>query len=147
MPYGFSGVVSASTICFYSFSGFETISAAAEESKNPKKHILLASITAILKVTAFYIAVSGSLILLVPLDLINISTPFQSALKYHNYPIAEKILSLGISLTLIASLFNCFYTISPYMFSIATDGLLFPQMAYVNSKTKSPIVSIAVSFF
>ena len=141
-PYGFSGVVTASAACFYSYSGFETITTAAEESKNPRKHVPLALTISITLVTLIYIAVSGSLSLLVPLDFIDTIAPFPTALKYNKFMITGQFISIGTIIGLSASLISSLYSFPRILYAIASDGLLFSQLSYVNSKTNTPLISI-----
>ena len=144
MPHGFSEVLTASALSFYSYSGFEVISTAAEEAKNPTRDIPLALVISIVSSCILFIAVSGSLSLLVPLDAIDIVAPFPNAFKFHHYILIKKIISLLTMIGISVSLVSMIYTLNRTMYAIAEDGLLFSQLSYVNSKTKTPLVSILV---
>ena len=55
LPYGFSGVMSASASAFYAFVGFDIIAASVEESNNPSKDVPVATILTIGKFMLFYL--------------------------------------------------------------------------------------------
>ncbi|MCZ4617450.1 amino acid permease [Rhodococcus qingshengii] len=56
-PFGFSGVMSAAGIIFFSYIGLDAVSTAGEEVKNPRRNLPLAILIALVSVTAIYIAV------------------------------------------------------------------------------------------
>ena len=145
MPYGFSGVAAASASCFYSYNGFEAVTSSAEESKNQKKDIPLALTFIIVLGSILYMAASASLILMMPINSINILAPFPEALKYHNFIVIGNLIAFGTMIRMLGCLLNSFYAMTRTLYSIASDALVFTQLSYVNTKTRTPLASTAFS--
>lgn len=66
LPYGFVGVIKGSAICFFGFIGFDIITSAGEEARNPKKSIPLSICFSLFIVFLAYTGVSAVLTLMVP---------------------------------------------------------------------------------
>lgn len=142
LPYGFSGVIAGSASCFYSYSGFEVITTAAEESKNPSKHIPIALTTSLIFVTLLYVSASCALTLMVPYNQVNILAPFPAALQYHDLTWGKRMVAVGALMGLSASVLSGMFSMPRTVYAIALDGLLFKSLATVNGKTQTPINSI-----
>ena len=143
-PYGFSGAVSASASCFFSYSGFEAIATAAEESKNPSKNVPTSLTIVIIISTLLYLGASGALTLLVPYDQVSTLAPFPAALQFHNLAWARKLVATGTTIGLSASLMSSLYITPRTIYAMALDGLLFKPLAKVHKRTQTPINAVIV---
>lgn len=66
LPYGMKGVMAGAAKCFFGFVGFDSIAAAGEEAKNPKRNIPLSILITLFVVLLAYVGVSIVLTLMVP---------------------------------------------------------------------------------
>lgn len=66
MPFGVTGVMAGAAKCFFGFVGFDSIAAAGEEARNPKRNIPLSIFLTLLVVLVAYIGVSTVLTLVLP---------------------------------------------------------------------------------
>lgn len=81
MPQGFAGVGVAAAIVFFAYIGFDAVSTAAEEAKNPKRDVPIGIIGSLTVCTILYIAVATVLTGLVPVSRIDIHAPVAEALQ------------------------------------------------------------------
>ncbi|GED70898.1 hypothetical protein BRE01_46000 [Brevibacillus reuszeri] len=81
MPFGWTGIMSGAAIVFYAYTGFDSISTAAEESVNPARDVPLGLIICLGTVSALYIAVALVLTGMVPFNKINILEALPAALS------------------------------------------------------------------
>ena len=84
MPFGWDGVVQGAALVFFAFIGFDAVSTAAEEAKNPQRDLALATIGSLGFCTIVYIIVAGLLTAIVSYTTLNTDSP-----------VADAILSLG----------------------------------------------------
>ena len=66
MPYGLTGVMAGAAKCFFGFVGFDSIAAAGEEAKDPKKSVPLSIMLTLIAVLFAYVGISTVLTLMVP---------------------------------------------------------------------------------
>ena len=66
MPFGTAGVMAGAARCFFGFVGFDSIAAAGEEARQPKRSIPLSILLTLLVVLLAYVGVSTVLTLMVP---------------------------------------------------------------------------------
>lgn len=144
LPYGMSGVLAGSAACFYSYAGFEGITTAGEETKNPSRNIPLAISLAVIVVSFLYIAASGALTLMVPFFNVDVSSPFSAAIQSHGCTWGAKVVGIGALLGLSCSILGSIFSIPRTAYAMAADGLLFKPLAHVNEKTQTPILSVLI---
>lgn len=138
-PFGWSGTLQGSAACFWAFSGFEMISCAVEETRNPKRNIPAAMAIAILLVTLLYLGTAAGLTLLVPYTLIDSTAPLPSAFLYAGLTWGHYITSIGPLCGFTTTLISNTYGFVRVALAMAEDGLLFRWFATVNSWTHAPV--------
>lgn len=139
LPYGFSGVLKGAAICFYGYIGLDVISAAGEETKNPKKSIPIAIITSLVLILLAYLGLSTVLTLMVPYYAEEVNAPFPNAFKIHDWIFAQYIVTFGAALGLFASLMGAMLPLPRVLYAMAQDGILFPLFGEVHPKLQTPV--------
>ncbi|MBM7641864.1 amino acid permease [Streptococcus loxodontisalivarius] len=144
-PYGFgqiyggkTGIFAGASIMFFAFLGFESISMAVDEVKEPQKTVPRGIALSLLIVTMLYIVVTIILTGMVNYTNLNVSDAVAFALRQIGMTWAANYISLIAILTLITVCISMTYALARTVYSISKDGLLPKSLSQVTSKTQIP---------
>ena len=142
MPYGWSGVFTGASVIFFAYIGFDAVSTAAEEVKNPQKDLPRGIILSLVICTVLYIAVSAILTGMVPyLQFKTTAAPVAYALQLVGYHWGAAAVSVGAICGLTSVLLVMCLGQSRILFVMSRDGLLPRFFGHINQKTKTPVRS------
>jgi APA family basic amino acid/polyamine antiporter len=152
MPFGFDGVAVGAATVFFAYIGFDAVSTAAEEVKNPKRDMPIGIIASLAVCTVLYIVVSAILTGIVPYTELNVKNPVAFALNYINQDWVAGFISLGAITGITTVLLVMMYGQTRLFYAISRDGLLPKVFSKVNEKTKTPmvntwVIALMVAFF
>lgn len=152
MPFGFSGVASGAATIFFAYLGFDAVSTAAEEVKNPQRNMPIGIIGSLAICTVLYIVVSAIMTGVVPYNLLNVKHPVSFVLEYIHQDWVAGFVSLGAIGGITTVLLVMMYGQTRLFYAISRDGLLPKALSSVNPKTKTPVFNTwltgtAVAFF
>lgn len=152
MPYGFSGVAAGAATVFFAYIGFDAVSTAAEEVKNPQRNMPIGIIASLLICTLLYIAVSLVLTGIVPYDQLGVKNPVAFALEYIQQDWVAGFISLGAITGITTVLLVMMYGQTRLFYAISRDGLLPKVFSRVSPVRQVPFVNtwvtgLLVSFF
>ena len=133
------GVLAGASIVFFAYVGFDAVSTAAEEAKNPKKDIPIGIISALGFCTLIYILVAGLLTGIVHYSDLNVSSPVAHALGLIGFKWASALVSTGVIAGLTTVMLVLYYALTRIIFAMSRDGLLAEKFASINPKTQTPI--------
>ena len=138
-PHGFGGVGAAAAYIFFAYIGFDAVSTAAQETKNPQRDLPIGIISSLAICTVLYIGVSAVLTGLVPWQEINIEAPVARAFLDRGMPVASHIITLGALAGLTSVMLVMLLGQTRVLYSMANDGLL-PKgfFAAVHPKFRTP---------
>jgi basic amino acid/polyamine antiporter, APA family len=128
-PNGFTGIHQGAAIVFFAYIGFDAISTAAEETRNPQRNLPIGILGGLAICTLIYVIVGFVLTGMVPYtDLANSADPLAYALQTAGFTRVGWIVALGAAVSMSAVLLVFQYGQPRIFFSMARDGLL-PQWA------------------
>ncbi|MBF8969930.1 amino acid permease [Streptococcus sp. NLN76] len=144
-PFGFgslygakTGIMAGASLMFFSFLGYESLSMAVDEVKEPQKNVPRGIGLALIFVTLMYILVTLVLTGIVPYDQLNVADAVAFALRSAGLTWAANYVSLVAILTLITVCISLTYALSRMIYSIARDGLLPQAFRKLNPVSKVP---------
>ncbi|MGZ4857699.1 MAG: amino acid permease, partial [Methanobacteriaceae archaeon] len=145
LPYGWGGVVTGAAIIFFAYIGFDAITTAAEEVKNPQKTIPRALLGSLVISTVLYIVVAAVLNGMVPYYLFkNTAAPVAFALKTVGVKWADIVVSVGALAGITSVLLVNLFGQTRIFFAMSRDGLLPSVFSNVHEKFKTPVNGILV---
>lgn len=144
-PYGFgqlyggqTGIMAGASLMFFAFLGFESISMAVDEVKEPQKNIPRGIILSLGIVTVLYIVVTLILTGMVHYTKLGVNDAVAFALRSVGLNWAGNYISVVAILTLITVCISMTYALARTIYSIGKDGLLPKSLAKVSEKNKIP---------
>jgi APA family basic amino acid/polyamine antiporter len=137
--FGWSGVVTAATIVFFAYIGFDAVSTQAGEAVNPKKDVPFAIIMSLVICTVLYIIVSLVLTGMVKYDQLDMKAPVASAFEGVGMPWATVLITIAAVAGLTSVMLVMMLGQTRIFLGMAKDGLLpFNVFGKVHDKYKTP---------
>ncbi|RYL88958.1 amino acid permease [Sporolactobacillus sp. THM7-4] len=146
MPFGFSGVMQGAATAFLAYIGFDAVSSAAEEVRNPQRDMPIGIISSLMICIVLYVAVSSVLTGMIPYAKLNVGDPVAFALRFVHQNWVAGFVSLGAILGITTVLFVMMYGQTRLFFAISRDGLLPKRISELTEKTKTPTRSIILTW-
>jgi APA family basic amino acid/polyamine antiporter len=140
-PGGFAGVQAGAAIIFFSFIGFDAVSTAAEETRNPKRDIPIGILGSLLICTLIYVAVAAVLVGIIPYTRLGVADPLAAALASIGKGWAAGVVSFGAVVAMTAVLLVFQLGQPRIFFSMSRDGLLPKAFAAVHPRYRTPHVT------
>jgi APA family basic amino acid/polyamine antiporter len=138
MPFGAKGVLVASGSLFLSYTGFDIVANAAEESKNPKKDITRALMGSIVISMLIYIAVATFLTGSMHYTDLNSKEPLAYALKVRGNNIGGFFVALGGMLSMATVILVQIFGLSRILMAMSRDGFLPKLFSEIHPKYSTP---------
>ncbi len=156
MPYGWfntlpdgntTGVLAGASLVFFAYVGFDAVSTAAEEAKNPQRDLPIGLIGSLIFCTVIYIAVSGLLTGVVSYTQLGVSSPVAHALQLLGYNWASALVATGVIAGLTTVMLVLYYALTRIILSMSRDGLMSPFLSKVDPERKTPVRVIVITGF
>jgi len=141
LPFGFSGVMTGAAIIFFAFIGFDAISTAAEETKNPQRTMPIGIIASLVICSVLYLLVSAILTGMVSYKELNHPAPVAHALNMVGYTWGSALVSVGALAGITSVLLVMLMGQPRIFFSMSRDGLLWPWIARVHPRFRTPYIA------
>lgn len=138
MPFGFQGVLTGASIVFFAYIGFDAVSTAAEEAKNPQRDLPIGIITSLAICTVLYIAVSAILTGVVSYTELDTPAPIAYAMNSLGFHWGSALISAGAVTGLTSVLIVLLMGQPRIFFSMSRDGLIWPWASKIHPRFKTP---------
>ena len=147
-PNGWSGVLTGGAIIFFTYIGFDSVSTAAEEAKNPQRDIPIGIIATLIICTILYISVAVVLTGLVDWHILEgDAAPVVNTLKRMNFHWVRLVVLFGALMGMISSLLVFQLGQARVWFAMSRDRLLPDAFSRVHPKFRTPAFSTWVAGF
>jgi APA family basic amino acid/polyamine antiporter len=148
--YGVNGVIHGAAVIFFAYLGFEAVSTAGAESKNPAKDMPIGILGALIICTILYILTSGVLVGIVPYSSLDNPAPIALAVNQIGLPWFAALVKIGAICGLSSVMLVLLYGQTRIFYTMSRDGLLPSPLAVVHPRFKTPwintiIVGVAAS--
>lgn len=142
--YGWDGVFRAASIIFFAYVGFEAVSTAAQEAKDPQKDMPFGILGSLFVCTLLYIAVSAVLTGLVPYAQLGVAEPIALAVDKIGLGWFAFLIKVGAITGLSSVMLVLLYGQTRIFFIMSKDGLLPSAFSKVHPKFKTPYINTMV---
>lgn len=140
--YGISGILRGAGLVFFAYIGFDAVSTAAQETRNPQRDMPIGILGSLAICTVLYVVVSLVLVGMVPFKELNVPAPMAFAMQYVGAPSWSRILvDIGAVLGLATVVLVMLLGQSRVFYSMSRDGLLGKWAGQVHPKFRTPHIS------
>ena len=142
--YGIGGVIHGAAVIFFAYLGFEAVSTAGAESRNPAKDMPIGILGALVICTILYIATSAVLVGIVPYASLDNPAPIATAVNRIGLPWFAILVKIGAIAGLSSVMLVLMYGQTRIFYTMSKDGLLPSQLATVHKKFKTPWINTII---
>jgi APA family basic amino acid/polyamine antiporter len=149
--FGWSGILRGAGVVFFAYIGFDAVSTAAQEAKNPQKDMPIGILGSLIVCTILYLLVSGLLTATVHYSRLNIGAPVSLAMRETGVKWGSYVVNAGALAGLSTVMLVMMLGQSRVFYSMANDGLLWKWAGDIHPRFRTPwkstaIVGICVAF-
>ena len=139
--FGISGIMRGAGYIFFAYVGFEAVSTAAQEAKNPQRDIPIGILGSLTVCTILYILVTLVLTGIVKYTTLNVPDPIAVAVDAIHLPWLAFIVKIGAIAGLSSVMLVLMYGQTRIFYTMAKDGLLPPLFSRVHPKFQTPWIN------
>ncbi len=141
MPNGWQGVLTGSAIVFFTYIGFDSVSTAAEEARNPQRDLPAGILISLLVCALLYVGLAAVLTGVQPWHTLRNAAPVAGALQALGLRRVQQWVSIGALTGMISSLLVFQLGQARIWFSMSRDGLLPRALSRVHSHFRTPHIA------
>ncbi len=145
--YGIGGLIGGAATIFFAYIGFEAVSTAGAESKNPARDMPIGILGSLLICTVLYILTSAVLVGIVPYTELNDPAPIAKAVNQIGLPWFAVLVKIGAIAGLSSVVLVLLYGQTRIFYTMASDGMLPPVLARVHPKFRTPWINTLIVGF
>jgi APA family basic amino acid/polyamine antiporter len=142
--FGINGIAVGAASVFFAYIGFDAVSTAAQEAKNPKRDMPIGILGSLVICTVLYIIVSTILTGLVNYKALNVAAPVAMGIKVTGVSWGELLVTIGAVFGLGTVMLVMLLGQSRVLYSMSKDGLLWHWVSAIHPKFRTPWISTIV---
>jgi APA family basic amino acid/polyamine antiporter len=139
------GVLAGASLVFFAYVGFDAVSTAVEEAKDPQRDVPIGIISSLAFCTIIYVIVAGLLTGIVPYSTLGVDHPVAFALESIGYHWASALVSTGVIAGLTTVMLVLYYGLTRIILAMSRDGLITPYLSHVSPSTQTPVRVIIIT--
>ena len=143
--FGFTGIVAGAGVVFFAYIGFDAVSTAAQEAKNPQRDMPIGIIGSLLICTVLYIIVAGIATGVLPYQQLDVPDPIAKVADAAGLGWISTFIKLGAIAGLSSVILVQLLGQSRVFYSMSRDGLLPPFVNKVHPKFRTPYLTSIVT--
>jgi len=145
MPNGFGGVLTGAAIVFFTYIGFDSVSTAAEEARNPQRDLPFGIMASLAVCTLLYVSVALVLTGIADWKTLNTAAPVVESLKRLGFEDIRRWVGVGAIMGMISSLLVFQYGQARVWFAMSRDGLLPAAFSRIHQRHRTPHIATWVA--
>jgi APA family basic amino acid/polyamine antiporter len=142
--YGLGGVIHGAAVIFFAYLGFEAVSTAGAESRNPGRDMPIGILGALVVCTILYIATSAVLVGIVPYASLDNPAPIATAVNQIGLPWFAILVKIGAIAGLSSVMLVLLYGQTRIFYTMSRDGLLPASLAVVHKTFRTPWINTII---
>ncbi len=142
--YGIGGVIHGAAVIFFAYLGFEAVSTAGAEARNPARDMPIGILGALVICTVLYIATSAVLVGIVPYASLDNPAPIATAVNAIGLPWFAILVKIGAIAGLSSVMLVLLYGQTRIFYTMSRDGLLPSALATVHKKFRTPWINTII---
>ncbi len=142
--FGVHGIITGAASVFFAYIGFDAVSTAAQEAKNPQRDMPIGLLGSLVICTILYIAVSLTLTGLVDYHKLNVADPVAMGIDVTGVSWGSLLVKVGAVFGLFTVMLVMLLGQSRVFFSMSRDGLIWSWASAIHPKFRTPWISTIV---
>jgi APA family basic amino acid/polyamine antiporter len=143
--FGWSGVLRGAAVMFFAYVGFDAVSTAAQEAKNPQRDLPVGILGSLLICTVIYVLVATVLIGIVPYSRLNVPDPLAVGIDSTGLTWLSPVVKISALFGLFSTMLVTLLGQTRIFFSMSRDGLLPEVFGRVHPRWRTPHLSTAIT--
>lgn len=139
------GVLAAASLVFFAYVGFDAVSTATEEAKDPQKDIPRGLLWALVVCSAIYMLVAAVLTGMVSYTELNVPSPVAHALQLVGVNWASALVATGAIAGLTTVMLVLYYALTRILYAMSVDGMLPKFLSHVSLRFHTPVNAIVMT--